>query len=234
VTPDALLGGDRPARLQMIAALVLGLVLVAIPLYLWRRPRSEAVTVTSQGAGSASAIASGAPNAPAIGTGNGTGTGYGSGYGPGNGPGNGSPASDAVLLSEARVLECHDPGTHHTPATDCDHLAPIEKAFAQAIRDTAMCMPTAAGGGTLVFIADVSFQRKRNPIAITVPKDGRALRGLNTGGGGEHAVTSGAAAKIATGCGAEVKRALHGVPLDGVPHAHARYKVAITATYNPK
>ena len=29
---DALLGADRPARLQMIAALVLGLVLVAIPL----------------------------------------------------------------------------------------------------------------------------------------------------------------------------------------------------------
>src|SRR6185437_12767885 len=30
----------RPARVQMIAALLLGLVLVAIPLYLWRRPRS--------------------------------------------------------------------------------------------------------------------------------------------------------------------------------------------------
>ena len=36
---------DRPARLQMIVALILGLVLVAIPLYLWRRPRAESISV---------------------------------------------------------------------------------------------------------------------------------------------------------------------------------------------
>jgi hypothetical protein len=36
---------DRPARLQLIVALILGLVLVAIPLYLWRRPRAASVAV---------------------------------------------------------------------------------------------------------------------------------------------------------------------------------------------
>ena len=44
---------DRPARLQMIVALILGLVLVAIPLYLWRRPRAESIAVTPQEAGAA-------------------------------------------------------------------------------------------------------------------------------------------------------------------------------------
>ena len=35
----------------MIIALILGLVLVAIPLYLWRRPRAESIAVTPQEAG---------------------------------------------------------------------------------------------------------------------------------------------------------------------------------------
>src|SRR6185503_11184015 len=46
---------DRPARLQMIVALILGLVLVAIPLYLWRRPRAESISVNT-GAADAGAL----------------------------------------------------------------------------------------------------------------------------------------------------------------------------------
>jgi hypothetical protein len=128
-------------------------------------------------------------------------------------------AGDAVLVSEARVLECHDPGRSHTPAAECDHLAPIEKSFAQAITASGACLPTSAGGGTLVYVADVSFQRHRNPIALTVPRDGRALRNAHASG------------TAATACGAAVKRALVGTPLEGVTHAHQRYKIAITATY---
>src|SRR5438046_6786605 len=36
-------GGERPVRLQIIIALVAGLILVAVPLYLWRRPRPESI-----------------------------------------------------------------------------------------------------------------------------------------------------------------------------------------------
>ena len=56
-------------------------------------------------------------------------------------------------------------------------------------------------GFALVFLADVSFQRKRNPIAITLPKDGRALRNAH------------ASATAATSCGASVKRGLASVVL---------------------
>jgi len=218
---DALLGGDRPARLQMIAALVLGLVLVAIPLYLWRRPRSEAVTVTSEAQQAASA-ASAASAAAAL-----SGPNAANGAGGANGAARASDA-DSVLLSEARVLECHDPGSKHTAATDCDHLASIKKALAQAIKDNASCLPTAAGGGTLVYVVDVSFQRKRNPVALTVPKDGRALRSATVAGSPK------ASAAAANACAGAVKHALSGVSLDGLPHQHARYKIAITATYNAK
>src|ERR1700761_5663600 len=55
-------GSERPVKLQLIIALVAGLILVAVPLYLWRRPRPEpipsaAAAVADAGApSSASAI----------------------------------------------------------------------------------------------------------------------------------------------------------------------------------
>src|SRR5919199_1693956 len=36
-------GGERPVRIQLIIALVAALILVAVPLYLWRRPRPESI-----------------------------------------------------------------------------------------------------------------------------------------------------------------------------------------------
>ncbi len=75
---------DRPARLQMIVAGVLLLVLVAIPLYLWRRPRAESIPVMVQEAGAEPAAA-----APA--------------------------QDDKLVVGDAHVLSCHDPGPKRTP-----------------------------------------------------------------------------------------------------------------------
>ena len=36
-------GAERPVKVQIIIALVAGLVLVAVPLYLWRRPQPETI-----------------------------------------------------------------------------------------------------------------------------------------------------------------------------------------------
>src|SRR4051812_37991368 len=68
-------GLDRPARAQMIVALLLGLLLVAIPLYLRRRPHvaddpsiNAAVPLSAEAAALAAGSASGAPiGAPAPG-----------------------------------------------------------------------------------------------------------------------------------------------------------------------
>jgi hypothetical protein len=199
---DAYLGGgvDRVARLQTIAAVVLGLALIAIPLYLWRRPRSETQPVTSVSDASAplpvaSALASAAPP--------------------------GVPAAPTVTLSDAKVMECHDVGSRRTKPEDCDQLEPVEKAFAEAVTGAGSCVTASSGGGTLVYILDASFGRKRHPLELYVPRDGRLLKNRN------------AAPGAVTACIAAVKKGLESMTLEGVPHAHSRYKIAITTTYTP-
>lgn len=180
---------DAPARLQMIVALILGLVLVAIPLYLWRRPRAESIAVSRSGA-DGSALSTPVTTPPSSTDGEGK-----------------------ITLSDARVLQCQDPGPKKTPPDQCDHLPDFEKAFAKAIEESTSCLPKDAGGGTVQYVADISF--KRRTIGVTAPKDGRTLK----------------SAKIAGTCATVVKGRLSSVALDSITHQHARYKIAVTATY---
>jgi hypothetical protein len=66
------------------------------------------------------------------------------------------------------------------------------------------------------FLVDVSFARKRAPVHLMVAKDGRTLK----------------SAKVLAACTAAVKKHLATVSLDGMQHAHARYKIAVNAS-NP-
>src|SRR5262245_28503960 len=114
-----LLGGgafDRPARIQMIVALVLALVLIAIPLYLWRRPRAEAEPVANAPGGAPAAALS--PSESGV-----------------SGPRAADTPATRMTLGEPRVLECHDPGAKRTAAEQCDRLGAFDKAFAKAIED---------------------------------------------------------------------------------------------------
>jgi hypothetical protein len=178
---------DRPARLQMIVALVLGLVLVAIPLYLWRRPRAESIaaqsTITDAGAGTA--VTGASPSA----------------------------TDEKLVIGEAKTLSCHDPGPKKTAPEQCDHVAELEKAFAKAIEENATCVTKDVGGGTIIYIADVTFKKKS--VTVATPKEGRTLK----------------SAKVATACEKVVRGKLATLPLDAMKHEHARYRVSITATY---
>jgi hypothetical protein len=151
---------DRPARLQMIVALILGLVLVAIPLYLWRRPRAEAISVGSTGAdgGALPAVTAANPGTP----------------------------EEKVVIGEPKTLSCHDPGPKKTAPEQCDHVADLEKPFAKAIEESAACVSKDAGGGTIVYLADASFKKKT--LSVTVPKEGRTLRNPKIASGCEKAV----------------------------------------------
>jgi hypothetical protein len=187
---------DRPARIQMIVALVLGLVLVVIPLYLWRRPRAEAEPISNAADGQPAVVLTSAEAGAFVG------------------------AVDAgappVAFSEVHVLECHDPGTKKTAPGECDHLVAFDKAFTKAIEDATSCVPSSAGGGSIVYVADVSFQRKKSPINLTLPKEGRTMKN----------------AKVIAACNAAVKKNLAAVQLDpGQQHQHTRYKISVTATY---
>lgn len=178
---------DRPARLPMILALGLLLVLVVVPLYLWRRPRAEAVTATS-----ATASAEPAPPPPVTAP---------------------SPAEEKVVVGDVHVLLCQDPGPKKTPREQCDHVAVVEQALQKAVEESASCVPKDAGGGTIQYVADVSFKRKG--VGVTTPKDGRTLKN----------------AKVVAQCQSAVKARLTTLGLDGAAHQHQRYKLSVTATY---
>jgi hypothetical protein len=179
---------DRPARLQMIVALILGLVLIAIPLYLWRRPRAESIPVSTGGidGGALPAIT----ESPSV------------------------QAEEKLVISEPKILSCHDPGPKKkTPPDQCDHVVELEKAFAKAIEDSASCVPRDAGGGSIIYVADVNFKRKI--VAVSTPREGRTLKST----------------KVAGACERAVKGKLSRLPYDSIKHQHVRYRVSITATY---
>jgi hypothetical protein len=178
---------DRPARLQMIVALILGLVLVAIPLYLWRRPRAESISV-STGAADSGVLPAVTAATPVT-------------------------MDDKLVIGEAKILSCHDPGSKKTAPEQCDHVAELEKAFAKAIEDSSSCVPREAGGGTIIYVADVGFKKKS--FTMQTPKEGRTLKNP----------------KVAGACEKAVKTKLSSLALDTLKHEHARYRVSITATY---
>lgn len=177
------------ARLQMIVALILGLVLVAIPLYLWRRPRTESITA-SIGAADAGAL-------PAVTAG---------------GPAPGA-SDDKLVLGEPKVVSCHDTGPKKTPPGQCDHIAEVEKPFAKAIDESASCVPKDAGGGSVIWVADVTFKKKT--VLIMAAKEGSTMKNK----------------KVIAGCEKAIKAKLAPLAYDAAKHEHARYFLSITATY---
>lgn len=176
---------DRPARLQLIVALLLALVLVAIPLYLWRRPRAGSIAaIAVQDAGAASV-----EPAPAV-------------------------AEERLTVTEPRST-CHDPGPKRTPPERCDRLADVERALARAVEESSSCVPKDAGGGTLVFAAEVTLAPKKKSLVLSLPKDGRSIKN----------------ARVLAVCQSSVKAKMQAVTLDGLKHEHQRYRINVTATY---
>jgi hypothetical protein len=127
-------------RLQIIIALVAGLILVAVPLYLWRRPRPESI-----------------PSADAAVADAGAGQFEG-----------GSPivAFDAgvtggITLSPFSTLKCSNPGPGKTSPERCDHVTFFEDGLARAVRDNAACAPSSKASFTVSFVMETDFRAKK-------------------------------------------------------------------------
>ena len=121
-----------------------------------------------------------------------------------------------VTVSEPRVVGCHDRGSRKTPAEQCDHVATVEQALAQAIEQSAACGSSSTAGGTIEYVADVSFSRRR--VRVSLPRMGRSLRDP----------------KVVGACASAVREAMQAVTLDAADHQHARYQISVTATYRGK
>ncbi|HSN98756.1 MAG TPA: hypothetical protein VLS89_10745 [Candidatus Nanopelagicales bacterium] len=130
-------GGERPVRLQIIIALVAGLILVAVPLYLWRRPKPESIP-SADAATADAGVALAAPLPP--------------------------PPPPAVTLSPFTTIRCENPGPGRTPPERCDHVTFFEDALARAIRENVSCAPQGKAPVTVSFVMEMDFRRKRTNL----------------------------------------------------------------------
>ena len=135
-------GGTGPVRSPMIYGLVALLVLVALPLYLLRKPKPVGpvgadaglrADLADAGAAETGALAA-APDA---------------------GP------SKRVTLGEPRTVRCTAKGGGRVMAERCDHLVGIEDALARSIRENVACAPPSVTPFTVSFVLTVDFDRKK-------------------------------------------------------------------------
>jgi hypothetical protein len=132
--------GERPVKLQIIIALVAGLILFAVPLYLWRRPKPESIPSAD-----AAVVDAGAPAASPV-------VAFDAG------------AMGGIQLSPFTTIKCEKPGPGRTPPERCDHLTALEDALARAIREQSKCAPASKTAITVSFVLDTDFRKKKQTL----------------------------------------------------------------------
>jgi hypothetical protein len=138
-------GGSRPVRSQMILTLLALLILVAVPLYLWRRPKP--IGPAGADAGPSQVADAGPPQAatpiqPEAGTGSGA----------------------RVSVSEPKTIRCIPTTGGRISQERCDRLTVIENALVRSIRENAACAPQNPPGSTVSFVLWVDFARKKTHL----------------------------------------------------------------------
>ena len=127
----------------MILGLVVGLVLVAVPLYLWRRPDPAATGEADDDKDAGTATIDGS-----------------SSY---------IPLVDASVAPQVKIapfqtIRCVDPGPGKTAPERCDHITFFEDGLTRAIRENTLCAPETTTGATVSIVMDIDFRRKKLKI----------------------------------------------------------------------
>jgi hypothetical protein len=131
---------DRPIKAQLIVALVALVILLAVPLYLWRRPtvRTKAVdaglSVASASASAPPASASMQPPSP---------------FQP-----------EHARTNPLQRVKCGASRTRASSGMTCDALPALEHAFVDAIQRTFDCAPKTTKDGSINHVLEVDFARK--------------------------------------------------------------------------
>lgn len=128
---------ERPLKAQLIVFSVIGLLVIAIPLYLLRRP---ATSEPEAGAKSSKVQDPGLIRSKADA---------------------GAPKGK-VNLGEIQRVECSaSPARKGNEGELCDRLPPVEKALQQAILGNVDCAPKTGKSGTINFVLSVDFSSRR-------------------------------------------------------------------------
>jgi hypothetical protein len=202
---------------QLGSALLCGIVLVGVPLYMWRRPAPAKIPAPSMAAAEALPAATDAPR-------DGLATAVLPKPLPEKPANPAKPASSpsmrtdgVVAISDVRVLRCAAHPSHGSRpgAAECDHLPAVEQTLRRAIERTAACVPVSASGGTVEYVAEIQFGKKHPLTHLSTP---RQSRGSFT-------------AKTLATCRAALKRELSELSVDRLPHQHDKYTLSVDATY---
>jgi hypothetical protein len=136
-------GGDRPLRAQVIVALVCAAMLIAVPLYLWRKPSTRTTPGQPVASGSSSAGPLALPKAPATAA---------------------APAAPPprLTLGAVQKVRCGaTPSATQNEGTLCDTLGPFEEALKKAVLTSEDCAPKAKGKGSINYVLTIDFAHKK-------------------------------------------------------------------------
>jgi hypothetical protein len=130
-------------RGPVVLGLVALVILAALPIYLWRRPKPMAsigpdAGVRAEVAREVVPVEDAGVTVASVDAGTGK----------------------RVTLTEARVVRCSHPGGGRVAADRCDSIAPVQEAFARAIRDNLTCAPPAAAPYSVSFVLSIDFERR--------------------------------------------------------------------------
>lgn len=131
---------DKPIRGQVIFGIALGLVVIALPLYFFRRPK--AAPAPSEGSAAPLGFAPVVPSTSSKG------------------------ADDArVRLGEVERVRCSaSPASVGASGRLCDSLPFFENALKAAILSSVDCAPRTGDGGTLNYVLKIDFAQKHTHV----------------------------------------------------------------------
>ena len=134
------MGADRPLRAQLVVALVALLILIAVPLYLWRRPLGTENAVVPSASSSAALLASVFKQQARLEAG---------------------VEEERVKLGAIQKVRCSaSPGAKGHEGPLCDQLSFFEEALAKAIRENVACAPKVDSAGTINYVLTIDFEKR--------------------------------------------------------------------------
>lgn len=137
-------GRDRPLRAQIVVALVAVCILIAVPLYLLRRPGGKSGAVPSA---SAALDAGKAPLAS-------------SDAGATVTPLDAGKQPERLRVAAVQHVRCGASAGGGHEGNVCDSVPFFEDALSKAVHDNPDCAPKASEQGTLNYVLTIDFQRK--------------------------------------------------------------------------
>lgn len=133
-------GSDRPIKAQLIVALVALIILLAVPLYLWRRP-SVRTSALDAGTPNIVASASAPPSVASV-----------------------QPPTpfqpEHARTNPVQRVRCGASRARASSGISCDALPALEHAFVEAIQQSFDCAPKTTKEGSINHVLEVDFARK--------------------------------------------------------------------------